>query len=100
MLVSLAASEKGGLRHIVRRLTESLEGIGLRTLDLEGLPYDSGMVVDVIEVREDPTASEGSTIIDETISPTVMWNGQVVRPGQVVVRRSTAKPVEPLEGVR
>jgi len=85
-------NEKSGLRHAVRRIAETLEGMGLRVVDSSGRIYDSGMVPEVVEVREDPTMPEGHAVTDETITPTVTWDGQVVKPGQVIVRRAPIRP--------
>jgi hypothetical protein len=97
ILETTTINERSPLRHVVRRLAESLEGMGFQTLDFEGRIYDPGMVLDVIEVRADSTVPTGQTVVHETVEPTVMWRGQVVRPGQVVVKRSPAMSVEPSE---
>src|ERR1017187_9553118 len=73
-----------GLRHAVRRITETLKGMGIEVVDFAGRPYDPGMVPEVIEVREDQGLPDGHAIVDETIAPTVTWRGQVIRPGQIV----------------
>ena len=78
-----------GLRHAVRRITETLKGMGIEAVDFVGRPYDAGMVPEVIEVREDPALPDGRAIIDETIAPTVTWRGQVIKPGQIIVKRSS-----------
>jgi hypothetical protein len=69
-------------------------------VDFVGRPYDAGMapdVVDVVEVQEDPEFQEGRVIVEETISPTVTWHGQVVKAGQITVRRSVSKLNNPIE---
>ncbi len=78
-----------GLRHTVRRITESLKGMGIEVIDFSGRPYDPGMVPEVIEVRNDQGLPDGHAIIDETIAPTVTWRGQVIRPGQIIVKCSS-----------
>jgi len=77
------------LRHAVRRITETLKGMGIEVVDFVGRPYDPGMVPEVVEVREDEGLPDGRAIIDETIAPTVTWRGQVIKHGQIIVKRSS-----------
>jgi hypothetical protein len=88
------SNEGAGLRHAVRRITETLKGMGIEVVDFAGRPYDPGMVPEVVEVREDQGLPEGHAIIDETIAPTVTWRGQVIKPGQIIVKRSFVRPQE------
>jgi hypothetical protein len=83
------------LRHATRRITETLNAMGIEIIDFAGRIYDPGLVPEVVEVRRDETLPDGHAIIEETIAPTVTWHGRVVKPGQIVVRRS---PVETAEG--
>jgi len=46
------------------------------------------MVPEVVEVREDQGLPDGHAIIDETVAPTVTWRGQVIKAGQIIVKRS------------
>jgi hypothetical protein len=86
------SNEGAGLRHAVRRITETLKGMGIEVVDFAGRTYDPGMVPEVVEVREDWGLPDGRAVIDETIAPTVTWRGQVVKPGQIIVKRSPVRP--------
>ena len=88
------SNEGSGLRHAVRRITEILKSMGVETVDFAGRIYDPGMVPEVVEVREDQGLPAGRAIIEETIAPTVTWRGQVIKPGQIIVKRSSARPQE------
>ena len=88
------SNEGAGLRHAVRRITETLKGMGIEVVDFAGRPYDPGMVPEVVEVREDQGLPEGHAIIDETIAPTVTWRGQVIKPGQIIVKYSPLRSQE------
>jgi hypothetical protein len=88
------SNQGAGLRHAVRRITETLKGMGIEVVDFSGRPYDAGMVPEVVEVREDQGLPAGRAIIEETIAPTVTWRGQVIKPGQIIVKRSFARPQE------
>lgn len=90
-------NEAAGIRHVVRRLTEILEVMGIKMVEFTGRTYDPGMVPEVVEVRQDREQSDGLAVIDETIAPTVTWHGQVVRPGQITLRRSPTGPQDSTE---
>jgi hypothetical protein len=77
-----------GLRHAVRRITETLNAMEIQIVDLAGRIYDPGLVPEVVEVLLDETLPQGHAVIEETITPTVMWRGQVVKAGQIVIKRS------------
>ena len=55
-----------GLRHAVRRISDTLGKMGIEAFDFAGRTYDPGMVPEVIEVREDGDLPDGRTVIDET----------------------------------
>ena len=93
------SNEGAGVRHAVRRITETLKGMGIEVVDFSGRPYDPGMVPEVVEVREDEGLPDGHAIIDETVAPTVTWRGQVIKAGQITVKRSPVKPQEYLKVV-
>ena len=88
------SSHGAGLRHAVRRITETLKSIGVEVVDLVGRPYDPGMVPEVVDVREDQRLPDGHVTIGETVAPTVTWRGQVIKPGQIIVTRSSGRPQE------
>jgi hypothetical protein len=77
-------------RTIPRRTTRSLNcfltEMGFELCDLAGQPYDPGLAVEVVDTERDTNAPMGSAWIGETVSPIVLWRGQMVRTGQVVVR--------------
>jgi hypothetical protein len=89
--------EGQALRHASRRITEILGSIGIQTVDFAGRRYDPGMVPEVIEVREDQALPDGLSVIAETITPTVTWRGQVVKTGQIILKRSPVLPQASIE---
>ena len=85
----LRDSKEGmGVRHAVRRITGTLKGMGIEVVDFSGRAYDPGMVPEVVDVREGQGLPDGDAIIDETVAPTVTLRGQVVKAGQIIVKRS------------
>lgn len=73
-------------RHVARRLSKFLDERGLSVVDLTGRAYEPGLAVEVLDVTGDATA-EGPGIIEETITPVVLYRGRVVRHGQVIISR-------------
>ena len=79
--------EAAALRYTVRKIGEILESVGIEIVDFAGRNYDSGMVPEVVEMREEEGTSSDLMVIDETIVPTVTWRGKVVEPGKIALRR-------------
>ena len=82
------SNEGAGLRHAVRRIAETLNAMEIDIIDFTGRIYDPGLVPEVVEIRLDDTLTDGHAVVEETIAPTVTWRGQVIKPGQIIVRRS------------
>ncbi len=82
------SNEGAGLRHAVRRIAETLNAMEIEIIDFTGRIYDPGLVPEVVEIRLDDTLTDGHAVVEETIAPTVTWRGQVIKPGQIIVRRS------------
>jgi hypothetical protein len=84
-------AERASLRHAVRRLSETLRELAIEAVDFVGRIYDPGMVPEVVEVIECRGSPEGM-VVEETISPTVTWRGNVIKSGQIIVKRTMASP--------
>lgn len=89
----LAAESEAGraashARLAARRLGKFLDEREVSVSDVTGLPYEAGLAVEVVDVAHDGGLPAGTELIDETVSPIVMWRGAVVKHGQVVVRRN------------
>jgi hypothetical protein len=87
------ASARAVVRRAVRQLTETLEELSIEVIDFVGRPYDSGMVPEVVEVRDGLEQSE-QAVVEETVAPTITWRGQVVIPGRIIVSRFGTSSVE------
>ena len=74
-------------RHVARRLGKFLSERGLEVIDLTGRAYEPGLAVEVLDAFEDAQLPAGAQLVDETVAPIVLWRGEVVRLGQVVVKR-------------
>jgi hypothetical protein len=76
------------LERSVRRINEMLGNLSLRLIDFAGSAYDPGMAPEVLEVQVDDTLSFDTSVVGETILPTIMWSGKVIQAGQIVVRQA------------
>ena len=56
---------------------------------MDGLPFDAGMAARVIDTVDDPKLPAGKSFVAETLSPLVLWRGNVVRDADIVTRRGT-----------
>lgn len=92
------AQEGTSLRYAARQFCEVLSEMNIEIVDMVGRAYDPGMVPAVVDVQDDPKLGEGIAIIDETVSPTVMWRGQVIEAGQVSLRRGHSIAQSATEG--
>ena len=76
-------------RHAARRLGRFLSEQGLEVLDVTGRPYEPGLAVEVLDAFEDASLPAGAQVVDETVAPVVLYQGSVVRHGQVIIRRNS-----------
>lgn len=88
------SGEGAALRHIVRRISGALDAMAIEIVDFAGRAYDPGMVPEVVEVLEEHGLPDGQAIVDETIEPTITWCGQVIKNGQIIVKRPFQRPQE------
>ena len=80
------SAEGAGLRHAVRRISETLDAMGIQIVDFAGRAYDPGMVPEVVAVQEGRGQPDGDAAVEETIAPTITWCGQVIKNGQIIVK--------------
>ncbi len=86
-----ALAESGGgeaaARHAVRRIGDFLKQCDVETQTLDGRAFDPGLPLRVIDSVDDPSLKPGEVIVAETLSPIVLWRGQVIKTGDVVTKR-------------
>jgi hypothetical protein len=90
--------EATSLRYTARQFSEVLSEMNIEIVDMVGRAYDPGMAPAVVDVHDDPKLSEGIVVIDETVSPTVTWRGQVIEAGQISLRRGCSIAQSSMEG--
>lgn len=79
--------QSASVRRIARQIRAGLAEIDVEMVDYTGRPYDPGMVPEVLDVQLVEGTAKVGDIVTETIEPTLLWRGQVVRRGQIVVQR-------------
>jgi len=74
-------------RHVIRKYERFFQDIGFEVIDVTGKPYNPGMALEIIDSIRDDSLELGVELIDETISPIILYKEQVVRHGQIVTRQ-------------
>lgn len=69
----------------VARLHDTLRQYGVELQEHDGQTYDDGMRVEVLAGLE----PDVRLIVAETIEPSILWNGRVIRQGKVTLERAT-----------
>lgn len=87
----LVGNDRLALDRTVRCLTEILNSVGLEIIDFAGTAYDPGIVPEVLDVQIDSTFPAGTSLIEETVLPTVTWNNKVIQVGQIIVKQAPAE---------
>jgi hypothetical protein len=78
---------KAPARRAAERLQSFLTELKLEIIDLTGKSFDPGLAVEVLGFSDGNAAELGSSVVDETVSPIVVYDGIVAKHGQVVLRR-------------
>jgi hypothetical protein len=81
-------AQAAAARRIARQLRASLDVVGIETVDYVGRGYDAGMAPEVIDIQVVKALEPRGDIVSETLEPTIICHGQVLKRGQIVVRRS------------
>ena len=90
-LAGASGNELAAARHASRRIGDFLKRFELEARSLEGMNSDGGLAARVLDVVDDPALPEGKAVVDETLSPLVLWRGKVVRQAEVATRRGIGK---------
>ncbi|MBS1822250.1 MAG: hypothetical protein JST61_09785 [Acidobacteria bacterium] len=83
-----STGDSASIRYSLRQFNRVLSNLEIVTTDLAGRPYEAGLIEDVVDVVEDPRLPSGQQFIEEMVSPTVLWQRNVVQPGQIIVRKA------------
>lgn len=86
--------DQAAANYSARRIAEELATMGITFLDLSGRSYDPGLAPEVISTILDDDLAPETSVIAETIVPTIMLNGEIVQPGQIVVKSAPSAALE------
>jgi hypothetical protein len=73
------------LRFFQKRLEETLARAGLKLVNLEGQPYDTGMAASPINIAD--FAPDDHLVVDQMVEPVIMGGNGIVRTGTVMLKR-------------
>jgi hypothetical protein len=88
------------LRYSIKKMKQILEGQGFSFIDLVGQTYDAGMAVDVIDSEYEKKDEQMKLVVKEMIAPIVLFNGQLMSHGQVVLQWKAISNELTQDGVR
>lgn len=75
----------GQLRYFQKRVAESLEGAGLRIVNVEGQIYDPGIAASAINIGD--FGPDDRLLIDQMVEPIIMGENGLRRQGTVMLKR-------------
>ena len=73
------------LRWFVRKTEESLEDIGLRIVNIEGYPYDTGMAATPVNIED--FDADDTLEVNSMLEPIIMEGTVLVKTGKVTLRK-------------
>lgn len=79
----LPEGHKKGLENSVEKLNRYFEKYDIEVVDYTDKKFNEGLNLDVLSVENDPTVTEPK--VKETVEPTVMYRGQVIRKAKIIV---------------
>ena len=89
LLMKLDAGEQSRyqsqFRWFQKRLEESMDGAGLRIVNIEGQVFDPGVAASALNLDEFST--DDQLVIDQMIEPVIMGPKGLLRSGKVMLRR-------------
>lgn len=72
-------------RYYLKRLTEHLERIDLRLVNIEGQQYDTGMAATALNIAD--FGPDDSLVVDQMVEPIIMGKEGLVRTGTVILKK-------------
>ena len=73
------------LRYFLKKNEDSLQALGLKLVNLEGMPYAAGMPVSAINIDE--FGPEDQLYVEQMIEPVIMGQDGLRRPGTVMLKK-------------
>lgn len=83
VLTGLSEIQRRGLESSIQKLLKYLDRFDMKIIDHTDEKYNEGMNVDVLSFEKDPKIR--FPIIKETIEPTIICKGHVIKKGKIIV---------------
>lgn len=83
---SLPESQLKGLENSTQKLKRYLEKYDVEIVDYKNQKYNDGLNLDILSIEKDSSISEPT--IKETVEPTIICKGQVVRKAKIILLKS------------
>ncbi len=80
---SLHENQLKGLENSVQKMKRYLEKYDIEIIDYKNQKFNEGLNLDILSVEKDSSISE--PVIKETVEPTIMCKGQVVRKAKIIL---------------
>lgn len=72
-------------KYYLEKLEQNLSAIGVRLVNLEGHPYDSGMAVKALNIGD--FSSHDTLIVEQMLEPVIMGQDGLLREGTVMLQK-------------
>lgn len=79
----LSENQRKGLENSIFKFKRYLEKYDIEIIDYTNQKFNDGLNLDVLSVEKDPSIFE--SIVKETVEPTIMYRGQVVKKAKIIV---------------
>lgn len=76
------------LRYFLKKVDENLEANGLKLVNVEGLPYETGMAATALNLEE--FGPEDQLLVDQMVEPIIMGPNGLRKEGTVMLRKVQA----------
>ena len=73
-------------RYYTKRLEEVLNSVGLKLVNLEGQPYDTGMAATALNISD--FGPEDQLIVEQMVEPIIMGDEGLLKAGIVVLKKA------------
>ena len=80
---NLPENQLKGLENSIQKLRRYLEKYDIEIVDYRNQKYNAGLNLDILSVEKDSNILE--PVVKETIEPTIMCKGQVVRKAKIIL---------------
>ena len=87
-LAGAAAGQQIPLKFGLQKIMRELKSAGMEFIEFKNSPYDGGMAVKVFHTIQDEDSRQGQLIITETVEPMLLWKGEMIYEGAVILSRA------------